>query len=107
MKRPFAEHQIRAIYSGADRPQLQQPAGAAPGRLVRMPGQRACAPHATAVPQRSSIMKLQYQTYWAYAEDDQVNLRWINDFYANVYAAHRRRPGLQPRHRRLLHQLLR
>jgi hypothetical protein len=44
------------------------------------------APHATAVPQRSSIMKLQYQTYWADETGDTVNLNWINDFYAKVYS---------------------
>ena len=45
------------------------------------------APDATAVAQRSSIMKLQYQTYWTSPEDDEVNLGWINSFYASVYAA--------------------
>ncbi len=44
-------------------------------------------PDATAVAQRSSLMKLQYQTYWTSPEDDEVNLRWINRFYARVYAA--------------------
>ena len=29
---------------------------------------------ATAIPQRSSIMKLQYQTYWTDPADDAVNL---------------------------------
>jgi len=42
-------------------------------------------PDATAVPQRSSIMKLQYQTYWTNAADDQYYLQWINDFYQQVY----------------------
>ena len=32
-------------------------------------------------------MKLQYSVYWADPSDDQVNLNWINDSYANVYAA--------------------
>jgi hypothetical protein len=57
------------------------------------------SPTATAVPQRSSIMKLQYQAYWnndaepgqanksPYREMAQVYLDWINEFYANVYAA--------------------
>ena len=54
---------------------------------------------ATAVPQRSSIMKLQYQAYWnnaagpgqadesPYREMAQGYLDWINKFYADVYAA--------------------
>jgi berberine-like enzyme len=45
----------------------------------------AVAPDATAIPQRSSIMKLQYQTYWTDAKDDEVNLRWIRDFYNAMY----------------------
>lgn len=40
---------------------------------------------ATAVPQRSSIMKLQYQTYWTDESDDQQNLDWINGFYYAMY----------------------
>ncbi len=45
----------------------------------------AVAPDATAMAQRSSIMKLQYQTYWAEADDDAHNLAWIRDFYAAMY----------------------
>ena len=57
------------------------------------------SPTATAVPQRSSIMKLQYQAYWnnaaepgqagksPYREMAQGYLDWINKFYADVYAA--------------------
>ena len=57
------------------------------------------SPTATAVPQRSSIMKLQYQAYWnndaepgqadkpPYSEMAQGYLDWINQFYADVYAA--------------------
>jgi hypothetical protein len=39
----------------------------------------------TAVPQRSSIMKLQYQTYWTNPKDDAAHLKWISDFYQYVY----------------------
>lgn len=57
------------------------------------------SPTATAVPQRSSIMKLQYQAYWnnaaapgqadksPYREMAQGYLDWINQFYRDVYAA--------------------
>ena len=56
------------------------------------------ASDATAVPQRDSIMKLQYQTYWLNASrpgqsnqppfDAQAaaHLGWINNFYRDVYA---------------------
>jgi len=40
---------------------------------------------ATAVPQRSSIMKLQYQVYWTQQSDDAVNLDWIRGFYDAMY----------------------
>jgi FAD/FMN-containing dehydrogenase len=42
-------------------------------------------PARTAIPQRSSAMKLQYQTYWAHENDDAANLRWIRDFYSAMY----------------------
>lgn len=42
-------------------------------------------PDATAIPQRSSILKLQYQAYWAKASDDQIYLDWIREFYTDVY----------------------
>ena len=57
------------------------------------------SPAATAVPQRSSIMKLQYQAYWnnaaepgqadksPYREMAQGYLDWINKFYTDVYVA--------------------
>lgn len=47
----------------------------------------AKAPDATAVPQRSSIMKLQYQTYWTEPSEDDVNLAWIREFYTAMYGA--------------------
>ena len=44
------------------------------------------SPTATAIPQRSSILKLQYQTYWQKQKDDAAFLGWIRDFYTAVYA---------------------
>lgn len=50
--------------------------------------------NATAVWQRDSIFKLQYQTYWPILEDQNqltkyqnANLQWIRDFYADIYAS--------------------
>ncbi|PNG20774.1 FAD-binding oxidoreductase, partial [Streptomyces cahuitamycinicus] len=61
------------------------------------------APDATAVPQRSSVLKLQYQVYWTWDKDADRNgvydyrdaerdadiaephLKWIRDFYQDVY----------------------
>lgn len=40
---------------------------------------------ATAVAQREYIIKLQYQTYWQEEDKDAVNLKWIRDFYEEMY----------------------
>lgn len=45
----------------------------------------AVGPTETAVAQRSSTMKLQFQTYWTKAADDEKNLTWIRDFYTSMY----------------------
>jgi FAD/FMN-containing dehydrogenase len=47
----------------------------------------AVSPARTAIPQRSSAMKLQYQTRWAQPNDDEANLRWIRAFYAAMYGS--------------------
>lgn len=45
----------------------------------------AVASGATPLPQRSSAMTLQYQTYWESQRDDDDNLAWIRDFYRSMY----------------------
>lgn len=40
----------------------------------------------TACSQRSSIMKLQFQSYWHNPADDQGRLRWMRDFYTELYS---------------------
>jgi FAD/FMN-containing dehydrogenase len=86
MKTGFPEDQIRAIYRA-----LTDVHYANPQALLQVDsyGCQVNVPpaDATAVAQRSSIMKLQYQTYWTSPGEDEVNLRWINRFYASVYAA--------------------
>jgi FAD/FMN-containing dehydrogenase len=42
---------------------------------------------ATPIPQRSSIMKLQYQAYWTDPADGDENLVWIRGFYDAMYGA--------------------
>lgn len=39
----------------------------------------------TAVAQRDSVLKLQYQTYWTDPTQDDKHLTWIRTFYADVY----------------------
>lgn len=45
----------------------------------------AVDPTATAVPQRDSIMKLQYQTYWTMPAQDDAHLAYMKAFYEDVY----------------------
>ncbi len=42
---------------------------------------------ATAIAQRDSIFKLQYQTYWTYKKNDDAHLEWIRQFYSEMYAS--------------------
>ena len=46
------------------------------------------ATDATAVAHRSSILKLQYQTYWTSKENDDFHLKWIRNFYKDMYGAY-------------------
>lgn len=83
MKKPFPERQIETAWKHltTDYPNTQallqvDSYGAA---INRVPSS------ATAIPQRSSILKLQYQTYWTEKKQDKVNLQWIRDFYVAMY----------------------
>jgi len=52
----------------------------------------AVGPGETAVAQRSSTMKLQFQTYWNDPANDDENLAWIGDFYTSMYGQAGPRP---------------
>jgi FAD/FMN-containing dehydrogenase len=87
MKQAFPESQIDTIWKWLTVENDQYPANSQALLQVDSYGCQinAVAPDATAVPQRSSILKLQYQTYWTEKDQDQVNLAWINDFYLEMY----------------------
>ncbi|GAA2236294.1 BBE domain-containing protein [Kitasatospora cystarginea] len=97
----FTEHQIDAIYRNLTDPGYRNPdallqVDSYGGRVNDVPRD------ATAVPQRSSVMKLQYQAYWTWGSDvtgdqvrdyqdaqpesENVHLRWIRRFYQDVYS---------------------
>lgn len=101
MNKPFPLEQIDAIYHW-----LQvEPSGGRPGEMSQSLLQvdsyggavNRIASDATAVPQRQSMMKLQYQTYWnnaapvgqsghvPYQKQEKLHLDWINGMYADVY----------------------
>jgi len=84
MVAPFPDRQIAAIWEA-----LTEPSHPNPQALLQVDSYgcevNAVASRATAVPQRSSIMKLQYQTYWTHPVDDAANLDWIRRFYGAMY----------------------
>lgn len=49
----------------------------------------------TSMPQRSSVMKLQFQTYWQNPQDDAGRLQWMRDFYTELYSG----PDAEPAHK--------
>ncbi|HEY6237378.1 MAG TPA: FAD-binding protein [Candidatus Elarobacter sp.] len=85
MTQPFPADQVDAIWNA-----LTEPSNPNPQALLQVDsygGQvNAVAEGATAVAQRSSILKLQYQTYWTDPAQSDANLQWINGFYQSVYA---------------------
>ncbi|MFF9780763.1 FAD/FMN-containing dehydrogenase [Streptomyces sp. SceaMP-e96] len=102
MRRGFTEAQLDAIYhhlscDGYDNPQALLQVDSY-GGAINLPDSSD-----TAVYQRSSVLKLQYQTYWSYQQDSNddgvadhhdaeadpsiaaPHLRWIREFYRDVY----------------------
>lgn len=85
MKKPFPERQYDVLWKWLT--SEPYPAGSQGLLQVDSYGCRIndVAPGDTAVPQRSSILKLQYQTYWPDPSLDAANLDWINGFYEEMY----------------------
>jgi hypothetical protein len=102
MKQAFPANQASAIYKWLTYTPPNLPPGDMSQSLLQVDSYGGAinrrASGETAVPQRSSILKLQYQTYWnndskpgqsgdePYRSQTEGHLRWINDFYAEVYA---------------------
>lgn len=84
MKAGFPQDQIAAMWKYLSAPEHPNPQA-----LVQIDSYgcqvNAVDPAATAIPQRSSVMKLQFQTYWTDPADDQVNLDWIRAIYTEMY----------------------
>lgn len=92
MLKPFPKDQVETIYRFLSDKSYKNPQALL--QVDSYGGQiNAVAPEATAVAQRSSIMKLQYQTYWTHAEFDDANIGWINEFYREVYKGY---PNSEP-----------
>ena len=41
----------------------------------------------TSIPQRDSVMKLQYQMYWQDPNEDAVRLQYFDQMYTDIYSA--------------------
>jgi FAD/FMN-containing dehydrogenase len=84
MLQPFPDDQVATIWK-----HLTQVTHPNPQALLQVDSYgcqvNAIASGDTAIPQRSSIMKLQYQTYWTGSNDDKINLEWIRRFYHEMY----------------------
>ncbi|MFF8310010.1 FAD-dependent oxidoreductase [Streptomyces lydicus] len=112
MTRGFTEPQLTAIFEALTREDYDNPQALLQvdsyGGAINLPDR-----HETAVYQRSSVLKLQYQTYWRNedANGDGVadhhdadvdpsiaapHLRWIREFYRDVYEETGGVPVLQP-----------
>ncbi|HEY2323406.1 MAG TPA: FAD-binding protein [Thermoanaerobaculia bacterium] len=101
MKKAFPERQAHAIYEWLHKTPPGLPPGDMSQSLLQVDSYGGAINRrpsdATAVPQRTSILKLQYQTYWnnssrpgegeqpPYGAQADAHLQWINDFYAEVY----------------------
>jgi FAD/FMN-containing dehydrogenase len=94
MRKGFSQDQIKTIYkyltmdvpNSLDMSQSLLQVDSYGGRI------NAIDSHSTAVWQRSSILKLQYQTYWNDQNDGpsangDAHIDWIRRFYAEMYAA--------------------
>ncbi len=88
MKRNFTEAQVRCIYKHLRR----TPQGAdLSGSVLAVDSyggavNKAALERETSSFQRSSIMKLQYQSYWERPEDDAGRLQWMSEFFNDVYS---------------------
>jgi hypothetical protein len=88
MNKPFPRNQIETMWEYLH----ERPNTAAVQALLQVDSYgcqvNAVGSGETAVAQRSSVMKLQYQTYWLEEGADSENLAWIRSFYEKMYGAH-------------------
>lgn len=90
MRKPFPRDQVEAIFEHLQTVPEGVPAADMSQSLLQVDTYggaiNTVSPTATAVPQRSSILKLQYQTYWQDPAYDAGHLAWMRDLYSAVYA---------------------
>jgi FAD/FMN-containing dehydrogenase len=87
MKRPFTDTECSTIYTYLTSPHIDSH-----GFVLAIDGYGGAINnpervHDTAIAQRSSIMKLQWQCYWQDKDQDAGRLKFMDDFYTAVYTA--------------------
>jgi FAD/FMN-containing dehydrogenase len=86
MRRNFPADQIATLYRYLTAPGYENPNAMVVlhpyGGMVN-----SVSPSATATPQRDSLFKVLYQSFWTHASEDDTHLAWMRDFYADMYAA--------------------
>ncbi|MFC3520476.1 FAD-binding protein [Streptomonospora nanhaiensis] len=93
MRTPLPEHHVRAVWEA-----LTNPPEAVRDATVQIDSyggainRRDAAD--TAVAQRDSVVKLQYQVYWPSGGDPAPRLKWIRELYRAVYGDAEGRPGV-------------
>lgn len=88
MKQNFSEREARCIYKHLKR---SVPGADLRGSVLAVDAyggatNRETLRSETSSWQRSSIMKLQYQSYWQNSEEDSARLQWMKEFFDDVYA---------------------
>ncbi|MGN6816974.1 MAG: BBE domain-containing protein, partial [Solirubrobacterales bacterium] len=85
MKKSFPQKHVKALWKYL----REEPNTTASEALLQVDSYgcqvNAVGPEETAVPQRSSVMKLQFQTYWIQPEHEEANLNWIRGLYEEMY----------------------
>ena len=85
-KRNYTDAQIAAAYRHLTRDDFSNPSAllmiASYGGAVNK-----VAPHATAVPQRDSVLKYQVVSLWNDAADDAANIGWVRECYRDMFAS--------------------
>lgn len=85
LRRTMPPHQIGVLYKYLTSPEIDNPTAAV--QLHSYGGQiNATDPAATATAHRDSVFKLIYFLQWADPSDDEKSLRWLRQFYQEVYA---------------------
>ncbi|WP_030167988.1 FAD-binding oxidoreductase [Streptomyces sp. NRRL S-813] len=85
LRRGWSDEQVAALYDHLGDPGYDGQAGIL---LYSYGGKvNTVAPDGTAMPQRDSVLKANFTTYWADPSQDDRHLAWLRSLYHDMYAA--------------------